>query len=228
MDGKKTGGMILQSPYRSIKHLAEHFTGKYLSKVVGQRWENEKQVQSITDPVLIIHGKRDNVIPYEHGHAVYEACGSKSKHLKTCAEATHNDWDFMSHLVEPVAKFLQDLQVAESKEGQQSDDKMFLVLDKRFCTVPEPILAALQKEKARASSPGFFASAFAKSIAFSKSAASCLTSLSASSSPTNAASSNSAETKQDSSEDQKDKDAAQSAENRTEAKSSGRKSDSKL
>jgi fermentation-respiration switch protein FrsA (DUF1100 family) len=49
------------------------------------------KVQSITLPLLIIHGEWDNLIPPSHAYYLFETVGSKVKRLEIIPGAGHND-----------------------------------------------------------------------------------------------------------------------------------------
>jgi pimeloyl-ACP methyl ester carboxylesterase len=57
---------VLQSPYTSIKDVVKSFAGGLAAAVITNRWNNVEEAKSITDPVLIIHGQKDKIIPYSH------------------------------------------------------------------------------------------------------------------------------------------------------------------
>jgi len=48
-----------------VKTLAKSLVG-VAAKLIMDRFENVKKIPSLTCPLLIIHGKEDNLIPYQH------------------------------------------------------------------------------------------------------------------------------------------------------------------
>ena len=75
--GMKLGGLILKSPYTSWKGILEFHARRFsiLSRIVScwmvERFNVEKAIENISLPVLILHGKRDEIIPYEHATRLY-------------------------------------------------------------------------------------------------------------------------------------------------------------
>jgi fermentation-respiration switch protein FrsA (DUF1100 family) len=60
--------------------------------LVRERFINEELISKVTCSILIIHGKKDNLIPVEHSLALYGKCGGPSK-LHMPLLMTHNNFD---------------------------------------------------------------------------------------------------------------------------------------
>ncbi|GAB5365327.1 hypothetical protein AAMO2058_001048200 [Amorphochlora amoebiformis] len=102
-------GLILQSPFTSIKAAAQHIAGNMVGALLSNRWNNQVRIKGIKAPVLIIHGKMDTLIPYSHAEVLHEACTSRNKRLVLSETADHNRFDFANDIVLPVSKFMQEL-----------------------------------------------------------------------------------------------------------------------
>lgn len=78
--------MILLSPYTRTADFAK----RYLlpSFLVRDRFDNLAGVAAYDGPVLVMHGRRDRVIPYEHGAEVAQAADPAALITWDCA---HND-----------------------------------------------------------------------------------------------------------------------------------------
>ncbi len=89
---RPSAALILMSTFISVRS----FAVKYLAPgfLVRDPFENLKAVQNYPGPVLVIHGKFDEVIPYRHGVSLYQAA-QKGKMITY--ESGHNDcppnWD---------------------------------------------------------------------------------------------------------------------------------------
>jgi len=127
--GIKIGGLILQSPYKSVKEIVKHLMGKIAGSIIVNRWNNEQEITKVTCPVLIIHGKLDNLIPYEHSKVLFELCISDRKFLELPEEADHNSFDLENEVMIPVAKFLNE-------ECPRSMQDMILDISQRHFTIP--------------------------------------------------------------------------------------------
>ena len=91
------GGLVIVSGFTSIPRVA---TGIRLLPV--EPFPNIRRIGNVRCPVLIIHGDRDEVIPFWHGQALYRQAPSPKSHLWVSG-AGHND------IIEAIgaAKFVQ-------------------------------------------------------------------------------------------------------------------------
>jgi len=53
--------------------------------------DNREKIRQWIGPALIIHGEQDQLIPFSHGQALYDACLSSEKKLMKIPGAGHND-----------------------------------------------------------------------------------------------------------------------------------------
>ncbi|MGB3532799.1 MAG: alpha/beta hydrolase [Microcoleaceae cyanobacterium] len=60
-----------------------------------EKFDNVKKIQNINSPVLIMHGKQDNIIPIEHSQKLYELA-SVPKLSLWVEEAGHNDFFYVA------------------------------------------------------------------------------------------------------------------------------------
>jgi len=73
--GKKNifGGIILESPFTSIAKAAEiYYPYIPINLVLKDRYDSIEKIQSITVPILIMHGKKDNIVPQKMGLELFE------------------------------------------------------------------------------------------------------------------------------------------------------------
>ena len=54
---------ILMSPFKSLKEAAVAVVGSFLARMVAERLDNAEMIRDVTAPILIIHGKKDELIP---------------------------------------------------------------------------------------------------------------------------------------------------------------------
>lgn len=100
---RPAAALILMSTFTS----ARSFATKYLIPgfLVRDPFDNLSVVRSFYGPVLIMHGKRDEVIPYKHGLALYRA--ARNGKMITY-DSGHNDsppdWDIFFRDVESFLK----------------------------------------------------------------------------------------------------------------------------
>jgi fermentation-respiration switch protein FrsA (DUF1100 family) len=73
--GKKNifGGIILESPFTSIANAAKiYYPYLPINLILKDRYDSIKKIQSITTPILIMHGKKDNIVPQKMGLELFE------------------------------------------------------------------------------------------------------------------------------------------------------------
>ena len=70
---KKLAGIILESPFTSMVD-AGKFYYPYLpvSLLLKDRYETVKKLQNINSPILVMHGKKDKIVPFNMGLEVFE------------------------------------------------------------------------------------------------------------------------------------------------------------
>ena len=68
------GGLVLVSPFSSIRKIADHFCCSGTSVLIKEKFLNIEKCKKCVCPCLLIHGVVDNLIPWTHSKLIY---GSK-------------------------------------------------------------------------------------------------------------------------------------------------------
>lgn len=55
---------ILMSPFKSLKQAAVAVVGSLLASLVAERLDNAEMLKDVEAPVFIVHGMKDELIPY--------------------------------------------------------------------------------------------------------------------------------------------------------------------
>lgn len=85
-------GVILEAPFTSVPDLAaETFPFFPARLILDERWDTREHIRDLNAPLLVIHGTDDNVVPYAHGQAVFEAANGVPKSLETVEGGTHHN-----------------------------------------------------------------------------------------------------------------------------------------
>ena len=58
--------LILISPIKSVKDVARQNYGRIVDLLLDERFDNFEVAKQIKCPVLIFHGIKDTMVPYEH------------------------------------------------------------------------------------------------------------------------------------------------------------------
>lgn len=83
---EKVAGVVLQSAFASVyRVLTQHRVLPF------DLFENERKMSALACPVLVMHGRKDEVIPFAHGEALLAAAPGLKQSFWV-AEAGHNDF----------------------------------------------------------------------------------------------------------------------------------------
>ena len=120
LDGDHLAGVVLQSAFTSACRL---FCPR-LVKNSGDReclgpFNSIDKVGAISVPVLVLHGTRDEVVPLEHGLALYRTAKSSSRSNAMTTScfiegAGHNDMVGRNELYRRLEKFTRELEGIEA------------------------------------------------------------------------------------------------------------------
>lgn len=101
------GGLILLSPYTSIRKAAKSVFGKLLQYIIKDQFKNIEYMKKVTCPVLFIHGKKDKLIPFEHSYQLASVCQGKTT-VFIPEKMTHNKFEFYDDVLCPIDNFLKE------------------------------------------------------------------------------------------------------------------------
>jgi fermentation-respiration switch protein FrsA (DUF1100 family) len=89
---RPAAGLILESAFTSAPDMAERiFPVPGIRRLVRSRYDTLSAVRALTTPLLVIHGARDELVPFEMGRALFEASPSPRKTFRPVRDAHHND-----------------------------------------------------------------------------------------------------------------------------------------
>jgi len=100
------GGIILESPFTSVMDVFS----KYLNFIPFTNiFINSKKIHTIKNPILILHGNIDTIIPYSHSLKLYNKCSHKYATLKIIDNGDHQEL-FKYHsqeILHYISKFIK-------------------------------------------------------------------------------------------------------------------------
>lgn len=86
---ERVGGLVLESAFTSAFRVVTRWP-----LLPGDKFTNLRKLPRVRCPVLVIHGRSDEVIPIWHGEALYRAATGPKQHLWV-DHAGHNDlWEW--------------------------------------------------------------------------------------------------------------------------------------
>lgn len=85
-------GLIIESGFANVANIMRHL-GFFPAEVNTERFDQEciDMVKRINMPTLIIHGDRDQIVPYGEAQDMYDNLASAEKKMITINNAGHND-----------------------------------------------------------------------------------------------------------------------------------------
>jgi fermentation-respiration switch protein FrsA (DUF1100 family) len=82
-------GVVLESPFASVRAMGNRVLPG-VGYLFRTRWDSLDRIGRLRAPLLVIHGDADEVVPYEHGRAIFEAA-PPPKTLFTVPGGRHYD-----------------------------------------------------------------------------------------------------------------------------------------
>ena len=78
----KFNSIILESPYTSmIKAAKIYYPYLPVKLLLKDKYESEKKIKNIKTPILIMHGKKDDIVPFYMGKKLFEIANKPKKFL---------------------------------------------------------------------------------------------------------------------------------------------------
>lgn len=104
----QASSLILLSPFLSLKKIAEDLYGKCAASLIKETLDNASIAPKVECPVLIIHGMKDSLVPYQHSISILGQCRGFTR-LKLVPNMTHIKFNFRFDFILPMRKFLEDI-----------------------------------------------------------------------------------------------------------------------
>ncbi len=104
-------GLILETPFTSIQDMARVAVPFLpVGGLLRTKYDSLAKIREIRAPLLLLHGDRDDVVPYEQGRRLFEAA-NEPKTFYTIWGARHNDTYIVGGkpYFDAWARFLQSL-----------------------------------------------------------------------------------------------------------------------
>lgn len=98
--------VILESPFTSIENSAKIYYPYLPVKILlKDRYDSLSKIDKINSPILIMHGEKDDVVPFSMGKELFEKANNP-KHSYFTSSDDHM-MEFNSKLLEEIKNFLQ-------------------------------------------------------------------------------------------------------------------------
>jgi len=105
---KNFAGVILESPFTSMIDLGQKhypiFPVKFLLK---DKYESEKKIKNLRSPILVIHGKKDKIVPFYMGEKIYDIANNPK--FKYFTEVDDHMMNYDDKLINKIELFISTL-----------------------------------------------------------------------------------------------------------------------
>mgnify|MGYP000920340535 FL=1 len=128
----KIKAIILISAFLSVRYVGENVAGRTLSKFLPNVFRNEDFIETVTAPVLFIHGMKDTLVPWTASQSLYTKCKAP-KMLCVSATMEHNNMDYKNDIFIPIMKFFDEKlgmnEFGKMAEGDEDKLRMLTEMD---------------------------------------------------------------------------------------------------
>ena len=105
---KNFAGIILEAPFTSMVDLGQKYYPFFPVKILlKDKYESKKKIKNLKAPILIMHGKRDNIVPFNMGEKIYEL--SNEPKFKYFTDIDDHMMDFNNDLINQISLFVKNL-----------------------------------------------------------------------------------------------------------------------
>ena len=105
---KNFAGIILEAPFTSMVDTGKKYYPFFPVKLLlKDKYESKNKIKNIKFPILVMHGKKDKIIPFYMGEAIYNLA-NKPK-FKYFSDNDDHMIDFDENLVNEISSFLKSL-----------------------------------------------------------------------------------------------------------------------
>ena len=105
---KKYAGVILESPFTSMVNMGKKYYPFFpVSFLLKDKFESYKKIDKISVPILIMHGKVDNIVPFYMGKKMYELANQPK--YSYFSEYDDHMMEYNEKLLEVLREFIESL-----------------------------------------------------------------------------------------------------------------------
>ena len=105
---KKYAGLILETPFTSMVAAAKSFYPYIpVSLILKDKYKNDEKIKNINIPVLVMHGEKDQIVPFSMGKKMFDLANDPKSSYFT----KHDDhmMEFDNNMVFQLGSFIKSL-----------------------------------------------------------------------------------------------------------------------
>jgi len=112
------GGLILDSTFTSLKELGHRlFPTMPVSLIMRLNYSTSESLQNVRCPVLIVHSRKDNIVPFSFASELYATAGQPKRFLETDGEHNRGFQTAKRRYIRGIGKFLKEFGLMDTRPG---------------------------------------------------------------------------------------------------------------
>jgi len=105
---KNFAGVILESPFTSMIDLGKKYYPIFPVKLLlKDKYESEKKIKNLKSPLLVIHGKKDKIVPFYMGKKIFDMANNPKFNYFT--EMDDHMMNYDENLINEIDLFIRTL-----------------------------------------------------------------------------------------------------------------------
>ena len=105
---KNFAGMILESPFTSMVEMGKKYYPFFpVQLLLKDRYESINKIKNINFPVLVMHGKKDKIVPFYMGEKIYNLANMPK--FKYFNDTDDHMMNFNDNLINEIGLFIKTL-----------------------------------------------------------------------------------------------------------------------
>ena len=105
---KNFAGVILESPFTSMIDLGKKYYPIFPVKLLlKDKYESEKKIKNLKSPILVIHGKKDKIVPFYMGKKIFDMANNPKFNYFT--EMDDHMMNYDENLINEIDLFIRTL-----------------------------------------------------------------------------------------------------------------------
>ena len=104
----KFAGVILESPFTSmIKLSGKYYPWAPTRLLLKDKYETDKKIKKVFSPLLVLHGRKDNIVPFEMGEQIFKLANNPKYNY--FIDNDDHMMDFNEELINSIKSFILSL-----------------------------------------------------------------------------------------------------------------------
>ena len=104
----KFAGVILESPFTSMIDLGQKYYPLFPVKLLlKDKYESKKKIKNLISPILVLHGKKDNIVPFSMGEKIFNIANNPK--FKYFTDFDDHMMNFDDKLINEIDLFINKL-----------------------------------------------------------------------------------------------------------------------